>query len=66
MKKRVVTQGKGNNLFKISGLNKLIIYQVYGDFTTENKKIGSARSLDDALSLIKAYSGKQIKEIREW
>lgn len=66
MNKRVVTQGKGNNLFKVSGLNELIIYQVYGDFITKKTKIGSARSLDDALSLIKAYSGKQIKEIREW
>ena len=66
MKKRVVIHDGGNNLFKVLGLDKLYVYQVSGDFITKNIKIGSTRSLDDALSLIKAYSGKQIKEIREW
>ena len=30
------------------------------------KKIGSARSLEDVLSIIKSHSGSQIKEVREW
>lgn len=67
MAKRVVTQGGGNNLFKITGSSTLEVYIVkVGTFSDSTSKIGSARSLDDALSIIKSYSGNQIKEIREW
>jgi len=67
MAKRVVTQGGGNNLFKITGTSKLEIYIVKVDtFSNRTSKIGKANSLDDALSIIKSYSGNQIKEIREW
>jgi len=67
MAKRVVTQCGGNNLFKITGSNTLEIYIVkVGTFSDSTSKIGSARNLDDALSIIKSYSGNQIKEIREW
>jgi len=67
MAKRVVTQGGGDNLFKITGTNKLEVYIVkVGTFINTTRKIGSARSLEDALSIIKSYTGKQIKEIREW
>jgi hypothetical protein len=34
--------------------------EMAGDFRTS---IGSARSLDDALALIKAHSGKQVRSI---
>ena len=66
MAKRVVTQGGGSNLFKITGTNKLEIFIVSGDFFSSKKKIGGARNLEDALSIIKSYSGKQIKDISEW
>lgn len=66
MAKRVVTQGGGDNLFKITGTNKLEVFIVSGDFFGRTKKIGGARNLEDALSIIKSYSGKQIKDISEW
>jgi hypothetical protein len=65
--KRVVTKGGGENLFKITGTKNLEIYQIHvGIFSDSSSKIGSARNLEDALSIIKSYSGNQIKEIREW
>lgn len=67
MKKRVVTQGGGNNLFKITGTDKLEIYIVYVGYVFDRtKKIGAAINLEDALSIIKSYSGNQIKDIAEW
>ena len=67
MAKRVVTQGGGDNLFKISGTDKLEVYAVkVGLLSNTLKKIGGARNLEDALSIIKSYTGKQIKEISEW
>ncbi len=66
MEKRIVTQGGGNNLFKVSGINKLYIYQISGSFFSKKKLIGSSRYLEDAISIIKSYTGMQIKEIREW
>ena len=67
MEKRVVTQNRGENLFKISGTDKLIIYKIEVQPLWNNKiKIGSARNLEDALSIIKSYSGSQIKGISEW
>ena len=67
MAKRVVTQGGGDNLFKITGSSHLEIYIVnVGTFTDRTSKIGSANNLDDALSIIKSYAGNQIKEISEW
>ena len=66
MTKRVVTQGGGDNLFKIVGSKTLEVYQIkVGAFTDRTSKIGSARNLEDALSIIKSYSGNQIKEIRD-
>ena len=67
MAKRVVTQGSGDNLFKITGSSNLDIYIVkVGPIFNKTSKFGSARNLEDALSIIKSYSGNQIKEIREW
>jgi hypothetical protein len=69
MNKRVSTQNKGNNLFKISGTKTLYVYQILvSPIPGFDKKIqiGSAKSLEDALSIIKSYSGSQIKKISEW
>ena len=66
--KRVVVHGGGNNLYRIS---------IYGDkytvsqvdvklFTNDINVIGEARSLDDALSIIKSHSGQSIKKITDW
>lgn len=69
MNKKVSTQRKGDNLFKISGSRTLYIYQIIvSPIPGFDKKIeiGSARNLEDALSIIKSYSGAQIKKISDW
>ncbi len=65
MAKRVVTKGGGDNLYKITNSFDVFIIKVK-TFTNKKIKIGSARNLEDCLSIIKSYSGNQIKEIREW
>lgn len=67
MAKRVSTKNSGQNLYKIVGSGTLDIFHVnIGTFSDSKFKIGSARNLEDALSIIKSHSGSQIKEIREW
>lgn len=67
MSKRVVTQGGGQNLYKIAGSSSLEVYQVkVGTFSDSKTKIGSSRNLEDALSIIKSHSGNQIKSITNW
>lgn len=66
--RQVVTSGGGENLFKVSEYSgtftvykakvKLIGY----DYT----KIGSTRSLEDALTLIRSYLGRSIDKIGDW
>lgn len=63
--RRVVVQGGGANLYKISEYDSWFhVYHVsVGLLSDSNKSIGKTRSLTDALALIKAHSGKEIKEI---
>lgn len=63
--KRVVVQGGGQNLYKISEYKgKYTAYKVaVGLISDSATNIGQASSLEDALSLIKVHSGKEIKEI---
>jgi len=66
--RRIVTQGGGNNLYKVSEYDNW--YYVYeagrGFFSTGTLDIGKTRSFKDALDIIRAYTGKEIKEISEW
>ena len=49
MAKRVVTQGGGQNLYKVVGSSKLEIFHVkVGTFSDSKTKIGSSRNLEDA------------------
>lgn len=67
MAKKVVTQGGDKNLYKIEGSTTLEVYHVDVSPIFDKKiKIGSAKKLEDALSIIKSHSGNQIKEIKEW
>lgn len=69
MNKRVSTQQNGNNLFQISGTTTLRVYHVLiGPLPFLDKKIpiGTANTLADALSIIKSFSGAQIKKISDW
>lgn len=63
----VVVQGGGANLYKISEYNgKYIAYKVNDGLFSSNNNIGEARSLEDALALIKLHSGREIKEVRTY
>jgi hypothetical protein len=66
--KRVVVSGGGNNLYRISIYgDKYTISQVdVGIFTNDYNRIGEARSMDDALRIIKAHSGQSIIKITDW
>ncbi len=69
MKTKEVTTNKGfENLFKVSEYRgKFYVYKVKIGFISDSStEIGSAGSFEDALSLIKSYSGYGIKSIRDW
>lgn len=68
MEKKVVVKGGGKNLFKVSSYDgTYYVYQVNAGFiSNENNLIGKTRSLEDALTLIRSYSGKDIEKISEW
>jgi len=63
--KRVVVKGGGKNLYKISEYNGWFhAYRVdVGFISNSNSSIGKAKSLGDALELIKSHSGAEIQEI---
>ncbi|WP_456424564.1 hypothetical protein [Lutibacter sp.] len=66
--KRVVVQGGGENLYRISIYgDKHTVSQVdVGYFTNDINIIGETRSMEDALSIIKAHSGQSIKKNTDW
>lgn len=63
--RRVVVKGGGKNLYKISEYDEWFhAYKVdVGFLSNSNTSIGKARSLGDALELIKSHSGKEIQEV---
>lgn len=63
--RKVVVEGGGANLYKISEYNgSFHAYKVdVGIFSNTDRSIGKASSLTDALAIIKSHSGKEIKEI---
>jgi len=66
--KKVVVKGGGSNLFKVSSYNgTFYIYKVtVGFITNDNYEIGKTKSFDDALSVIRSYSGHEIDRISTW
>jgi translation elongation factor EF-Tu-like GTPase len=66
--KRVVVSGGGDNLYRISiyGDKHTISHVDVGPFTNDYNRIGEARSMDDALRIIKAHSGQSIIKITDW
>lgn len=66
--KKVVIEGGGSNLFKVSyHSGYYYAFKVKVGFITDDlNEIGKASSLDDALRIIRAYSGKNIKEVSSW
>ena len=65
--KKVVTKGGGQNLFKIgiSGSKHYVMLVKVG-LINSYIDIGETRSLEDAISLIRSYSGKEIEIITDW
>jgi hypothetical protein len=61
--RQVVVQGGGDNLYEIGEYNgRYTAYKVDVSFLGNTKtSIGTARKLEDAVSLIRAHSGRQIK-----
>lgn len=66
--KEVTTNGGYENLFKVSEYGgKFYVYKVkIGLISNSSNEIGHAGSFEDALSLIKSYSGYGIKSIKDW
>ena len=64
-KRKVVVQGGGSNLYEVSEYaGKFTAYKVDVGFLLDDRtSIGTGRSLEDALTLIRAHSGKEIKSI---
>lgn len=65
---KVVTKGGGNNLFKVSEYDRMFYVSMegLGFFATGAKSLGKAGSLQYALELIKAHTGKDIEKITDW
>jgi hypothetical protein len=63
--RRVVVQGGGKNLYKISESSGWHhVYKVdVGFLTDSSKSIGKTHSLEDALAIIRSHSGRDIQEI---
>ncbi len=66
--KAVATDGGYENLFKVSEYRSMFyVYKIkIGAFTNSSIEIGHTGSFEDALNLIKNYSGYGIKSIRDW
>lgn len=66
--KKVVVQGGGKNLFKVSySSGYFYVYKVdVGLLTDHLHDIGKSRNLEDALSIIRSYSGREIDKITSW
>ena len=60
-KRKVVVKGGGNNLYYVSDSSGTI-YVYKGGFMGDTQ-IGKARTMEDALAIIKSYSGKDIESI---
>jgi hypothetical protein len=66
--KKIVVKGSGQNLFKVSDYKGTFhIYKVSTGFLSDSKKeIGKTKNLVDAITLIRAYSGKEIDKIEDY
>lgn len=60
-KKKVVVKGGGSNLYYVSESSGTIY--VYKGGGWSDSQIGKAKTMDDALALIKSHSGREIESI---
>ncbi len=64
-KRKVVVSGGGKNLYEISESNGTFwVYKVnVGLILNDRKQIGKTTRMDDALSIIRSHSGREIDTI---
>jgi hypothetical protein len=62
--KKVVVQGGGKNLYEVSESGGwFYAYQITVGLFNKKTSVGKGRTMEDALSLIKAHSGRGIEKI---
>lgn len=61
-KKRIIVKGGGHNLYYVSESSGTI-YVYKGAVWGSDTQIGKTRTMEDALALIKSYSGRDIESI---
>ena len=61
-KKKVVVRGGGENLYYVSDSSG-VFYVTKGSVWGGGTDIGKANSLEDALAIIRSYSGRDIEKI---
>mgnify|MGYP001172525968 FL=1 len=66
--KKVVVQGGGSNLFQVTHYNGIFsVYKVsVGIIFNNYQSIGKTRRFEEALSIIRSYSGHEIESIDAW
>lgn len=66
--KKVVVKGGGENLYRVtvSGRTHSVDKVSVGLISNSYKNIGKADSLEDALSIIRSHSGREIDKIKTW
>lgn len=63
-RKKVIVRGGGENLYYVSESGGWF-YAKKGSVWGSDKDIGKARSLEDALSIIKSHSGQEVEKIED-
>ena len=65
-KRDVVVEGGGSNLYEVSEYaGEFYVYKVsVGLFSDDRTSIGTCNKLEDALTLVRMHSGRNIKSIK--
>jgi hypothetical protein len=66
MRKKVTVKRGNGNYYKVIGDSKLEVYCTKTGFiSNSSNSIGSVRSLEDAISLIRSHSGSEVASIQD-
>lgn len=66
-KKIVIEDGRRDNLYRVEKIvGKFVVFKVAGLFDSGTRRIGSAPSLADAITLIKGITGTNRIRIENW
>ena len=66
--KRITVKGKKQNLYKITILNGInTVSQIKKGLMLDTiKKVGVTYRFEDALNLVRSYSGREVVEVVNW